>query len=73
MLLIFRNKGTGHSIDGGNGSQLRVASNEMGGKKQQIGESSDLPDLKLKRPGFGRAQVLDQLIQGQFNRSMTTA
>ena len=41
-------------------------------KKQQLGESFDIPDLKLKRPGFGRAQVLDQLIQGQFNRSMTT-
>ena len=54
MLLIFRNKGTGHSIDGGNRSQFRVASNEMGGKKEQNGDFSDIHDLKLKRPRFGR-------------------
>jgi len=29
MLLIFRNKGTGNFIDGGNGSRLRVSSDEI--------------------------------------------
>ena len=45
----------------------------MCGKKQQNCNLCDSSDLKLKMPGLGPAQVLDQLVQGQFNQSTSDA
>ena len=74
MLLVFRNKTSGRSINVGIGKQLRVFKDEMGGKRICLRIYARLCNIlffQLKSHGSGMEHLSGQTTKEKSGQSMT--